>query len=171
MIKVKNHNQQTLFDPWPHFGPKRGKLLEESWAGFFQTEILSILSVKKFSTLFVEDFGRPTKELTTCLGIVEATMSEYDRKAEVMHLRVRGFSKVRFAAILKAVRIDIFRDSSVRQAKKRKTSELFVYKLIFSAINQQFWAFNDIIAEILLDLSKTQSLFIFIKINQFRLFT
>ena len=81
-------------------------------------------------------------------------MSEYDRKAGVKQLRVRGLSKVRFAAVLKAVGINIFRAARVRQAKNRKTSNLLVNNFIFSALNRQFWAINDIIAEILLDLSK-----------------
>ena len=34
---------------------------------------------------------------------VEATMSEYDRRTGVKHLRVRGLKAVRFSAILKAL--------------------------------------------------------------------
>ena len=68
----------------------------------------------------MEDFGRPTKELTTFLGIVDATMSEYDRKTGIKDLHVRGLNKVRFVAVLKAVGINIFRDTLVRQVKNRK---------------------------------------------------
>ena len=40
---------------------------------------------------------------------VEATMSEYDRRTGVKHLRVRGMKAVRFAAITKAIGLNIFR--------------------------------------------------------------
>jgi hypothetical protein len=49
---------------------------------------------------------------------VEATMSEYDRKTGVKHLRVRGFKAVRFCATLKAVGLNIFRATAVRKAVK-----------------------------------------------------
>lgn len=48
---------------------------------------------------------------------VEATMSEYDRKTGVKNLRVRGMEAVRFCATLKAVGINIFRATAVRNAK------------------------------------------------------
>ena len=47
---------------------------------------------------------------------VEATMSEYDRRTGVKHLRVRGFKAVRFCATLKAVGVNIFRATAVRKA-------------------------------------------------------
>lgn len=40
---------------------------------------------------------------------VEATMSEYDRRTGVKHLRVRGLKAVSFAATLKAIGINIYR--------------------------------------------------------------
>jgi len=46
----------------------------------------------------------------------EATMSEYDRRTGVKHLRVRGFKAVRFCATLKAVAVNIFRATAVRRA-------------------------------------------------------
>ena len=47
---------------------------------------------------------------------VEATMSEYDRKTGVKHLRVRDCKAVRFCAPLKAVGVNIFRATAVRRA-------------------------------------------------------
>ena len=40
---------------------------------------------------------------------VEATMSEYDRRTGVKHLRVRGLKAVSFSATLKAIGINLFR--------------------------------------------------------------
>jgi len=42
---------------------------------------------------------------------VEATMSEFDRRTGFKHLRVRGMKAVRFAAIMKAIGLNIFRAS------------------------------------------------------------
>ena len=47
---------------------------------------------------------------------VEATMSEYDRRTGVKHLRVRGLKAVRFCATLKALGINIFRAAALRAA-------------------------------------------------------
>jgi len=47
---------------------------------------------------------------------VEATMSEYDRRTGVKHLRVRGFKAVRFCATLKAVGLNIFRATAAQRA-------------------------------------------------------
>ena len=43
-------------------------------------------------------------------------MSEYDKRTGVKHLRVRGFKAVRFCATLKAVGVNIFRATAVRNA-------------------------------------------------------
>jgi len=48
---------------------------------------------------------------------VEATMSEYDRRTGVKHLRVRGLKAVRFCATLKALGVNIFRATALRAAK------------------------------------------------------
>ncbi len=45
----------------------------------------------------------------------EATMSEYDRKTNVKHLRVRGISAVSFCAFLKAAGLNIFRAAAFRK--------------------------------------------------------
>ena len=47
---------------------------------------------------------------------VEATVSEYDRRTGVKHLRVRGLKAVKFCATLKALGVNIFR--AVRKAAK-----------------------------------------------------
>jgi len=48
---------------------------------------------------------------------VEATMSEYDRRTGVKHLRVRGLKAVRFCATLKALGVNIFRAAAVRLSR------------------------------------------------------
>ncbi len=47
---------------------------------------------------------------------VEATMSEYDRRTGVKHLRVRGLKAVKFCATLKALGVNIFRAAALRAA-------------------------------------------------------
>jgi hypothetical protein len=50
---------------------------------------------------------------------VEATMSEYDRRTGVKNLRVRGMKAVRFAAIMKAIGLNIFRASRYQNRNTR----------------------------------------------------
>ena len=47
----------------------------------------------------------------------EATMSEYDRRTGVKHLRVRGHKAVRFCATIKALAVNIFRAAAVQAAQ------------------------------------------------------
>ena len=54
---------------------------------------------------------------------VEATMSEYNNRTGVKRLRVRGFKAVRFAAVLKAIGVNIFRATAVRRAQERRSSQ------------------------------------------------
>jgi len=49
---------------------------------------------------------------------VEATMSEYDRRTGVKQLRVRGFKAVSFAAVLKAIGVNIRRAAACRKRCK-----------------------------------------------------
>lgn len=48
---------------------------------------------------------------------VEATMSQYDRRTGVKHLRVRGIKAVRFSAVLKALGLNILRAAAARAAQ------------------------------------------------------
>lgn len=70
MINIKDHKSAYLFDPWEHLGPKRRKLMNQSWAGLFREKILCQLPVEKLISFFSSDFGRPTKELYTLLGVL-----------------------------------------------------------------------------------------------------
>ena len=51
---------------------------------------------------------------------IEATVSEYDRTTGVKRLRVRGFPAVRYCATLKAIGINLFRATAVRNARKEQ---------------------------------------------------
>jgi len=70
MFYVKNHKQLHIFDPWGHIGPKRRKLLEESWSGLFRKEILSELPVEVLRKHYHDNDGRPTKELSSMIGLM-----------------------------------------------------------------------------------------------------
>mgnify|MGYP005855966943 CR=1 FL=1 len=70
MRNITNHNQQHMFDPWDHLGPKRRKLLDDSWAGIFQKEVLPVLPVEQFAAGFAEDFGRPAQDASAALGVM-----------------------------------------------------------------------------------------------------
>ena len=70
MIFTKNHKQQILFNEWDKLGPKRKKLLKESWAGLFREYLLCELPVSELMPFFSNDFGRPTKELYTVIGVL-----------------------------------------------------------------------------------------------------
>ena len=70
MIHTKDHKTGYLFDPWNHLGPKRRRLMEQSWAGLFREHILQELPVNKIARYFTEGFGRPTKELYMALGVI-----------------------------------------------------------------------------------------------------
>jgi len=68
MLKIKDRNQQHLFDPWQFLSPKRRQMLDQDWPGFFRQHILETLPVDKLAPVFSEKMGRPTKELYTVLG-------------------------------------------------------------------------------------------------------
>ena len=68
MIHTRDHQTDYLFDPWNYLGPKRRRLMEESWAGVFREHILRELPVHKIAPYFSEGSGRPTKELYAALG-------------------------------------------------------------------------------------------------------
>jgi hypothetical protein len=70
MIRYKDHKQQQLFDPWSHLSPKRRQMLDRSWPGLFQKHLLPEMPVSEFSPFFTSDFGRPTKDLYTVLGVL-----------------------------------------------------------------------------------------------------
>ena len=70
MFYVKNHKQLNICDPWVHLGPKRRKVLEDSWAGLFQKKILPELPVESLRRHYHDWNGRPTKELHAMIGLL-----------------------------------------------------------------------------------------------------
>ena len=68
MIRIKDHKQRDIFDPWYFLSPKRRRMLEESWPGLFREHLLDELPVEQIIPFFRDDFGRPSKELYTLLG-------------------------------------------------------------------------------------------------------
>ena len=70
MIHVKDRKTGQLFDPWRYLGPKRRKLMDESWAGLFREKVLPELPVERVFPFFSSYMGRPTKELYAMLGAI-----------------------------------------------------------------------------------------------------
>lgn len=70
MFHIKDRKTGQLFDQWRYLGPKRRKLLDESWAGLFREKILPELPVERMIPFFSPDQGRPTKELYAMLGAI-----------------------------------------------------------------------------------------------------
>ncbi len=83
MIRFNGHKQQQIFDPWAHISPKRRQMLDHSWPGLFKEHILPQLPVREFAPFFNPDFGRPTKDLCTVMGllILQQTLDLDDEEA------------------------------------------------------------------------------------------
>ena len=83
MIRIKNHKQRQLFDPWRHLSPKRRKMLDEDWPGLFREHLLEELPVDQMLPHFTDGVGRPSKELYTVLGVLllQQTMDLTDKAA------------------------------------------------------------------------------------------
>lgn len=62
MINIKDNSQKDLIDSWSFLSPKHRKLLDETWAGLFQMEILCELPIYKLVSFFNDDLGRITKD-------------------------------------------------------------------------------------------------------------
>jgi hypothetical protein len=75
MLRVKDRKQQHLIDPWYFLSPKRRKMLDTQWPGFFREHILDKMPVDTLSLAFPSNQGRPTKELYTVLGAL--TLQQY----------------------------------------------------------------------------------------------
>lgn len=70
MFRTKNHKQMNIIDPWGHLGPKRRKMMDESWSGLFRREILAELPVDALREYYHACDGRPTKEISSMIGLM-----------------------------------------------------------------------------------------------------
>ena len=70
MFNVKDDKQPYIFDLFGYLGPKRRRLLDESWAGIFRDEILSELPVDELRKHYHETDGRPTNEMYSMVGLM-----------------------------------------------------------------------------------------------------
>jgi len=70
MFHIKDRKTGQLFDQWRYLGPKRRKLLGESWAGLFREKLLPELPVERMMPFFSSSMGRPSKELYAMLGAI-----------------------------------------------------------------------------------------------------
>lgn len=70
MFHIKDRKTGQLFDQWRYLGPKRRKLLDESWAGLFREKLLPELPVERMMPFFSSSMGRPSKELYAMLGAI-----------------------------------------------------------------------------------------------------
>jgi len=70
MIRIADHKQEHLFDPWDFLSPIRRQMLEQSWAELFRKDILCVLPVTELASFFNNSFGRPSKELHTVIGVL-----------------------------------------------------------------------------------------------------
>lgn len=70
MIRVGNHQQLLLLDPYEYLGPKRKALLETSWAELFRKYLFEVIPVEAIEAQFHSHMGRPTKDLRTMLGVI-----------------------------------------------------------------------------------------------------
>jgi len=68
MLNIKDHKTINMFDPFDYLGPKRRKMLDESWAGIFRDHIRQVLPVDFLALHFSANMGRPTNELVAMMG-------------------------------------------------------------------------------------------------------
>ena len=68
MINIKDHKTLYMFDPFEYLGPKRRKMLGDSWAGAFRDNVRHILPVELLAKQFCFNNGRPTNELVAMMG-------------------------------------------------------------------------------------------------------
>lgn len=68
MFFTKDHKTIDMFDCFTHLGPKRRRLLDDTWAKLFRDEILPSLPVHLLKKHYDASNGRPTNELFAMMG-------------------------------------------------------------------------------------------------------
>jgi len=79
---------------------------------------------------------------------VEATMSEFDRRTGVKHLRVRGLKAVRFSVFMKAIGLNILRAATYAR-KNNKTTTNQQYKKIVGLFCPRYAVIKELLALLL----------------------
>ena len=87
MLNLKDHKTLYMFDPFEYLGPKRRKMLNDSWAGIFRDHVRHVLPVDLLARHYCSDNGRPTNELVAMM--VDADLE--DQRQQV-YLRDGGFN-------------------------------------------------------------------------------
>jgi len=70
VFHVKDDKQPYIFDQFGYLGPKRRRLLDESWAEVFRSEILPELPIDELRKHYHETDGRPTNEMYSMVGLM-----------------------------------------------------------------------------------------------------
>ena len=70
MFHAKTDKQPYIFDQFGHLGPKRLRLLVESWAGIFRSDILPEFPVDELRKHYHETDGRQTNEMYSMVGLM-----------------------------------------------------------------------------------------------------
>lgn len=68
MLNIKDHKTLYMFDPFEYLGPKRRKMLDDSWAGVFRDHVRQVLPVHLLAKHYSSDNGRPSNELVAMMG-------------------------------------------------------------------------------------------------------
>jgi hypothetical protein len=91
---------------------------------YFQIIVFPFKNHKQQNLFDPWSFLSPKRRQLLDQSWVEGTMSQYDRRTGVKHLRFRGLTAVHFCAVLKATGLNILRAAAVRKARKRKETGL-----------------------------------------------
>lgn len=70
MIHTKDHKTGDMFNPFDFLGPKRRRLIDDSWARVFRDEILPDLPAHLIMPYYHASQGRSSKELYAMLGLM-----------------------------------------------------------------------------------------------------
>ena len=68
MIRIKDHKQQKLFDPWDHLSPKRRRMLDKGLPGLFREHLLKELPARQMRSHFTVEFGTLSVGFHTVAG-------------------------------------------------------------------------------------------------------
>lgn len=86
MFFAKDHKTIDMFNPFSHLGPKRLKLLQDSWAQTFRDHVLPHMPVHLLSDFYHPCHGRPSNEVFAMLGaMILQQMHDLNDEDTVQH--------------------------------------------------------------------------------------